>query len=75
MEELIKILEQRHPDVDFTECDELITQNILTSLDIVSIIAEISDVFDVRIPPLEIRPENFNSAVAMYALITRLADE
>ena len=75
MDELIKILEERHPDVDFRTHNELITEEILTSLDIVSLIAEISDVFDVRIPPLEIKPENFNSAAAIYALISRLADE
>jgi acyl carrier protein len=75
MEELIKLLEKRHPEINFRTHNELIDKNVLNSLDIVSVIAEISDVFDVIIPPLEIIPENFNSAAALYALISRLSDD
>jgi acyl carrier protein len=75
MEELIKLLEQRRPEIDFMTNDDLIDSGLFTSFDIVSIIAEINDVFDVIIPPLEITPENFNSAAALHALITKLADE
>lgn len=75
MDELLKILTDMHPDVDFTAHQALIDQGVLDSFDIVSLIAEIGDVFDVRIPPLEIVPENFNSAGALYALITSLSEE
>jgi len=75
MEELIKLLEARRPDIDFRANNALIDDGLLNSFDIVSIIAEIGDVFDVIIPPLEITPENFNSAEALYALISRLEDE
>ena len=47
----------------------------LDSFDIVSIISEVSDSFDVAIPAEEIIPENFNSAKALYDLIVRLEDE
>ncbi|MBO4452842.1 MAG: acyl carrier protein, partial [Clostridia bacterium] len=53
----------------------LADDRILDSLDIVSLISEIDDHFDVVIPPEEIIPENFNSASALYDLICRLADE
>jgi len=75
MEELIKLLAKRHPDIDFTAHNSLIDDGVLTSFDIVSIIAEVSDLFDVVIPPLEIVPENFNSAAALHALIVKLAGE
>lgn len=75
MDELLEILTDLHPDVDFETCDTLIDDKILDSFDIVSIIAEINDVFDVTIPAEEIVPENFNSAEALYDLIERLADE
>ncbi|MCL2873363.1 MAG: phosphopantetheine-binding protein [Defluviitaleaceae bacterium] len=75
MDELIKILTEMHPEIDFFNHNELIEQCILDSFDIVALVAEINDVFDVRIPPLEIIPENFNSAAALYELIIKLRGE
>ena len=75
MEALLKILKSLHPDVDFTVEDDLIGNGVLDSLDIVTLITEINAEFDVSIPAEEILPENFNSAQAMYALISRLDEE
>lgn len=75
MNELLEILNDLHPDVDFETEENLIEDGILDSLDIVSLISQIDDVFDVVIPPEEIVPENFNSAKALYALICRLDEE
>lgn len=75
MEELLEILSDLHPDVDFTSCETLIDDKILDSFDIVSIIAEISEKFDIAISADKIIPENFNSAKALYALIKELEDE
>lgn len=72
MEKLIEILSAIHPDVDFENTVDLIDDGILDSLDIVTIVTEINDVFDVTIPAEEIVPENFNSAEALYALIEKL---
>ena len=75
MDELLSILNELHPDVDFTTKDHLIDEAILDSLDIVTLISEISENFDVTITAKDIIPENFNSAKALYALIQRLEDE
>ncbi len=72
MEELLTILNGLHPEIDFEHCDTLIDDGILDSFDIVSLIAEISEAFDVVISAEEIVPENFNSANALYELIERL---
>ena len=72
MDKLIEILSAIHPDVDFENTVDLIDDGILDSLDIVTIVTEINDVFDVTIPAEEIVPENFNSAEALYALIEKL---
>ena len=74
MDKLIDILVELHPDVDFGTETGLIDGGILDSFDIVTIVAEIDDVFDVEIPAEELTPENFNSAEALYALIQRLAE-
>lgn len=75
MTELLEILENLHPEVDFDTCTTLIDDKILDSFDIITIISEINEEFDVVIPAEEIIPENFNSAKALYELVTRLADE
>lgn len=72
MERLLKILESLHKDVDMASFEGLVEEGILDSLDIVTLITEIDDIFDVRIPPEEILPENFNSAEALWSLIERL---
>ena len=75
MEKLIEILNDLHPDVDFENEESLIDGGILDSMDIISLISEISDVYDVTITAKDIIPENFNSAKALYELIQRLSDE
>lgn len=75
MNELIQILEDLHPEVDFAVCTTLIDDKILDSFDIITIISEINETFDVVIPAEEILPENFNSAQALYELVTRLSED
>lgn len=75
MEELLDILRELHPDEDVENCTTLIDDQILDSFDIVTLVAEIADTFDVSIPAEALIPENFNSAKALYALIEQLQDE
>lgn len=75
MDEIIDILMDLHDDVDYETCETLIDDKILDSFDIVSIVSEVDDRLDVRIPPEEIIPENFNSAKALWALIERLEND
>ncbi len=72
MEKLLAILKDIRPDVDFENETELIDNGILDSFDVVSIISEIDDVFDVQIRINELDPENFNSAENICNLITKL---
>lgn len=75
MEKLLKILSELHPEVDFAAEEHLIDNGILDSFDIVSLISEIQDVFDVTIDAGRIVPENFNSAKALCALIESVENE
>lgn len=75
MEQLLNILTELHPEVDFETEVHLIDNKILDSFDIVTIVAEIDSEFDVAIPAEELVPENFNSAKALYALVERLMEE
>lgn len=75
MEEILEILTDLHPEIDFASCTTLVDSKILDSFDIVSIISEINERFDVAISAEHIIPENFNSAAALYALVQKLEDE
>lgn len=75
MEALLEILNDLHPEVDFETCNTLLDDKIIDSFDIVTIISEVNEEYDVVIPAEEIIPENFNSASALYELICRLEDE
>ena len=75
MEELMEILNNLHPDVDFAGCKNLVDGKILDSFDIITIISEVAEVFDVTISAKYIVPENFNSAEALWNLVRRLEED
>ena len=75
MEQLLEILQDLHPEVDFETYTTLVDSKILDSFDIVSLISEINEEFDVVISADQIIPENFNSAKALWNLVERLMDE
>lgn len=75
MDEVIEILEDLKPGVDYENCEELVSKRILDSLTILALVAELEDAFDITVPAVEIVESNFNSAKAIYALVSRLEDE
>ncbi|MEE0872051.1 MAG: acyl carrier protein [Ruminococcus sp.] len=75
MNELMEILQELRPDVDFENETQLITNGVLDSFDIVALVGELNDEFDIEIKPNNLVPENFNSAKAMMAMIEKLQDE
>lgn len=75
MDEIIEILEDLRPGVDYATCTTLIDDRYLDSLAIVALVAELEDAFDISIPAVEVVRENFNSVQAMHKMVTRLADE
>lgn len=74
MDELMTILKNLRPDVDFETNERLIDDGILDSLDIVALVSELNDCMDIDISVEHLVPENFNSAKAMMALIQSLQD-
>lgn len=72
MDELLEILQDINPDIDYEDCDTLIDDGLLDSFAILSIVSELQDTFDIRITPADIIPENFNSAKALWDMVCRL---
>lgn len=75
MDRLLKILKDIKPDINFEKEDNLIERNVLTSFDIIRLVMEINNEFDIEITPLQIVPENFKSAQTIYKLIETLEEE
>jgi acyl carrier protein len=74
MNELMAILNDLRVDVDFENETKLIDDGILESFDIIALIGEINDSFDVNIGIEHLTAENFNSAKSIYSLITTLQE-
>lgn len=75
MEEILEILEEVIPGVDVKNATNLVDDKILTSLQIVRLVAMLNDEFDIEITPLHLVPENFNSVQAIYNLVQKLEEE
>ena len=72
MEILLKMLQGIRGDIDFENEENLIDNGILGSFDVIQIVAEIDDKFEISIPAQEIIPRNFNSMKNIWEMIQRM---
>ena len=75
MEEIIEILEDLKPGVDFKSQQHLIDDHIIESMMMLQLVSALNDEFDVEITPKDIVPENFQTVDAIYALVQKLSDD
>ncbi len=71
-EKVMDILMDLRPDVDFEKETKLIGDSILESFDIMSLVTELEDEFDVKIKPKDLVAENFNSVDNIVAMLQKL---
>ncbi len=74
-EKVIEILKGIRSECDFETTTDLIDGGYLDSFDVVALISELTEEFDVQITINDMTPENFNSADSIVALIERIEDE
>ena len=70
-EQIIEILTEICPGVDFEQETALIDDGLIDSLDIVAVVTELMEAFDVELGVDDLTPENFNSVEAIEDLIER----
>lgn len=70
--EILELLSNEYPEIDFTMSDALVDDGILDSLTITGIIALLSMEYGINIPYEEIIEENFNSVAGLAAMVERL---
>lgn len=74
-EQILEILTDIRPDIDFETEDGLVTNGVLASFDIVTIVTELSDEFDISITPKDLVPANFDTLDGIVALVEKLSEE
>ena len=74
-ETILEILKEIRSDIDFENATTLIDDGQLESLDIVAIVGEFNEEFDVEISVEDLVPENFNTVDAMVELIKKAQEE
>lgn len=75
MEQLLKILKEINPSIDYETETRLIDGGLLDSFSILSLIPELEDAFCIEITPMDMVPVNFNSAKAIWSMINRLQED
>ena len=69
MEQLLKVLSEVCPNIDCTKETALVDDGLIDSFEMVALVSELMEAFDVELDVDDLLPENFNSAEAMWKLI------
>lgn len=72
MNELLKILNEIKPGVDFKNSKNMIEEGLIDSFDMINIVANINMNFNIDFPVTEILPENFETVETLYQTIERI---
>ena len=67
--QIIEILSEICPGIDFETETALIDDGLIDSLDIVAVVTELMEAFDVELGVDDLTPEHFNSVEAIEELI------
>lgn len=75
MEKVIEILSGLKSGVDFATAEGIVTNKIIDSIDIASLISSIEDEFDVEIGMEYMDNKNFDSAAAIWEMVQELMED
>ena len=74
MEKIIEILSSFKSGIDFSVEKGIVTDKILDSIDITSLISTLEDEFDIEIGMEYMENANFDSAEAIWAMVQELME-
>jgi acyl carrier protein len=72
MEKIVDILSDIRAGVDWENENDIIERGLLDSFDMITLIGELNEAFEVSIGLEHLEPENFCSVEAIAALLTTL---
>lgn len=68
---IIEIIQDNRPDIDDVENAEFVTDGLLDSFDIVTLVAEFDKEFGISIDGADITPLNFNSVDSIVEMLKK----
>lgn len=71
MKSIAEILKEIRPEFDFATSQDFISDGMLDSFDIVTLVSSLDKNFSVSIPGTEILPENFQNLQTIEALLRK----
>lgn len=74
-EGILDILTELHEDIDFEAEEKMVDDKVLDSFDLVTLVTELGEEFDIDITAKDFVAENFNSVEALTNMVARLMDE
>lgn len=60
-QKIMGLLNAIRPEYDFASSDDFIEDGLLDSFDVVTLVSDLEDAFDIIIDGLDVIPENFSS--------------
>ena len=75
METVLEILAKVKPNVDFKDATAIVDDGLLDSMDIVMLVGELNDEFDINITLPYIKPENFKSVESIYHMVQEILED
>ena len=73
-EKVLKALEAVNEDIVANKDKDLLAAGIIDSFDIVNLVVELEEAFDIEIDPSLVIPENFRTVDAMIELIKSITE-
>ena len=71
MEKIYSILSSLRPELDFRNSKNFIEEGLLDSFDVVSLVSELEEQYNILSDALDILPENFGSAEAIAEIVKK----
>ena len=73
-QQITDIILEVKPGINLETSTDFIEDGIIDSFDVITIISELNDVFDIEIGMLDLVPENFVSIETIEELVKRLSE-
>lgn len=73
-DKILAILQDANDEIEL-DSTSLIDEGLLDSFDVVTVVREIEEAFEIEIDAKDVVPENFNSIAAICALVERVQKE
>lgn len=71
MDKIINILSEIRPEFDFTKSKDFIEDGMLDSFDVITLVTELDEIFNISIDGLDILPENFESVESIKKIVAK----